>query len=248
MPPRTPRHLAEHPLPWRLMLVAFGLTFAVVAALAASAALVPEQPVVPSAVTGIPAEEAGPSFATDPPAVAPSTAGAGQSSTTTTTTPQEPPPGVAPVLLAAQPPATPAPRATPPTPGPSGTPAPPEPTAPSATEPEPAPVNTVEATTTTVEPTTTTLEPTTTTLEPTTTTVAETTTTSAAATTTTVLLVTTTQPTDGVALAPLLLLLYLLRAHLPRPGRHARPGRWHLPQLRSRRATRRPPSRARTRP
>ena len=241
MPPRTPRHLAEHPLPWRLMLVAFGLTFAVVAALAASAALVPEQPVVPSAVTGIPAEEAGPSFATDPPAVAPSTAGAGQSSTTTTTTPQEPPPGVAPVLLAAQPPAPPAPRATPPTPGPSGTPAPPEPTAPSATEPEPAPVSAVEPTTTTVEPTTTTLEPTTTT-------VAETTTTSAAATTTTVLLVTTTQPTDGVALAPLLLLLYLLRAHLPRPGRHARPGRWHLPQLRSRRATRRPPRRARTRP
>ena len=29
MPPRTPRHLAEHRLPWRLMLVAFGLTVSI---------------------------------------------------------------------------------------------------------------------------------------------------------------------------------------------------------------------------
>jgi hypothetical protein len=61
--------------------------------------------------------------------------------------------------------------------------------------------------------------------------------------------VTTTQPpTAGVLLAPLLGLLYLFRARLPAPGRHARPGRWRLPQVRSRRATRRPPRRARPRP
>jgi hypothetical protein len=75
------------------------------------------------------------------------------------------------------------------------------------------------------------------------------TTTTEAATTTTVLLVTTTQsPTSGMLLAPLLGLLYLLRAHLPAPGRHARRGPYRLPQVRSRRATRRPPRRARTRP
>src|SRR4029453_4115514 len=55
MPSRSPRHLAEHRLPWRLMLVAFGLTFAVFAALVASAALVPSQPPVPSAVQDLPA-------------------------------------------------------------------------------------------------------------------------------------------------------------------------------------------------
>jgi hypothetical protein len=60
--------------------------------------------------------------------------------------------------------------------------------------------------------------------------------------------VTTTQPTNGFLLAPVLGLLYLLRAHLPTPGRHARPGPSRLPQVRSRRATRRPPRRARTRP
>ena len=44
-------------------------------------------------------------------------------------------------------------------------------------------------------------------------------------------------------------LLYLLRGLLPRQaGRHARPGRYRLPQVRSRRTTRRPPARARTRP
>ncbi|HEV2825497.1 MAG TPA: hypothetical protein VG035_09880, partial [Actinomycetota bacterium] len=75
------------------------------------------------------------------------------------------------------------------------------------------------------------------------------TTTLEAATTTTLLLVTTTQsPTDGALLAPLLGLLYLLRAHLPAPGRHARPGPYRLPQVRSRRTTRRAPRRARTRP
>jgi hypothetical protein len=51
----------------------------------------------------------------------------------------------------------------------------------------------------------------------------------------------------GALLAPLVGVLYLLRCLLPRPGRHARPGRYRLPQVRSRRTTRRPPARARTR-
>ncbi len=67
MPPRTPRHLAEHRLPWRLMLVAFGLTFAVLAALVASAALVPKAPLAPSAVQQLPAETTSPPLPADPP-------------------------------------------------------------------------------------------------------------------------------------------------------------------------------------
>ena len=55
MPTRTPRHLAEHRLPWRLMLVAFGLTFAVLAAMVASAALVPTEPLAPTAAEPVPA-------------------------------------------------------------------------------------------------------------------------------------------------------------------------------------------------
>ena len=253
MPPRTPRHLAEHRLPWRLMLVAFGLTFAVLAALVASAALVPKAPLAPSAVQQLPAETTGPSPA-DPPSVVSSSAGPGSSSTSTV--PQEPSPGESPIALAAQAPTTEAaPRATipatiPRTTGPPAPPAPPAPSlAPTTTEPPPAPVSSV-APTTTVEPTTTTAAPTTTTLEATTTTTAALApTTTAGAASTTQLPVTTTQPpTAGVLLAPLLGLLYLFRARLPAPGRHARPGRWRLPQVRSRRATRRPPRRARPRP
>jgi hypothetical protein len=256
MPPRNPRHLAEHRLPWRLMLVAFGLTFAVLAALVASAALVPKAPLAPSAVEQLPAETTSPPYPTDPSSVAPSSASPGASSTSTTV-PQEPPAGVSPVALAAQAPTTAAaPRATTPatTPRPSGPPATPPPpaptTVPTTTELPPAPVISV-APTTTVEPTTTTAGPTTTTVEATTTTTAALapTTTAEAATTTTQLLVTTTQPpAAGVLLAPILGLLYLLRAQLPAPGRHARPGGYRLPQVRSRRATRRPPRRARTRP
>jgi outer membrane biosynthesis protein TonB len=253
MPLRNPRHLAEHRLPWRLMLVAFGLTFAVLAALVASAALVPKAPLAPSAVQQLPAETTSLPLPADPPSVAPSSAGPGSSSTSTTV-PQEPPAGVSPVALAAQAPTT-APRATTPatTPRPSGPPATPPPpaptTAPTTTELPPAPVISV-APTTTVEPTTTTAAPTTNTVEATTTTAALAPTTTAGETTTTAqLLVTTTQPpAAGVLLAPILGLLYLLRAHLPAPGRHARPGRYRLPQVRSRRATWRPPRRARPRP
>src|ERR671913_1999585 len=79
MPSRNPRHLAEHRLPWRLMLVAFGLTLAVLAALVASAALVPEEPLVPSAVPPLPAETTSPTLPGDPPSAAPSRAGTGAS-------------------------------------------------------------------------------------------------------------------------------------------------------------------------
>jgi hypothetical protein len=255
MSPRTPRHLAEHRLPWRLLLVAFGLTFAVLAALVASAALVPKAPPAPSAVQQLPAETTSPPYPTDPPSVSPSSAGPGSSSSTSTSVPQQPPPGVSSVAQAAQTPPSAAPRATTPattpgTTGPPATPAPPPPSlAPTTTELPPALVSSV-APTATVEPTTTTAEPTTTTVEATTVTAGLALTSTAGATTTTAqLLVTTTQPpTAGVLLAPLLGLLYLLRAHLPAPGRHARPGGYRLPQVRSRRATRRPPRRARTRP
>ena len=71
MPNRNPRHLAEHRLPLRLMLVAFGLTFAVLAAMVASAALVPPQPPVPSAIQPLPPQTT--ASATGPPlSVAPS--------------------------------------------------------------------------------------------------------------------------------------------------------------------------------
>src|SRR5215207_9828302 len=43
MPNPSPRHLARPRRPWRLLLVAFGLTLAVLAALVASATLVPPQ-------------------------------------------------------------------------------------------------------------------------------------------------------------------------------------------------------------
>jgi hypothetical protein len=246
MPQRDPRHLAEHRLPWRLMLVAFGLTFAVLAALVASAAFVPEGPLVPSPVSAIPGDTMAP-VPTDPaPSVAPSSAGGRESSTTTTT--PAPPPGAAPVVAALGP-ATTAPEATPrPTRPPATDPPAAAPSSSSTTEPEPqpAPVSTFEATTTTVGPTTTTVEPTTTTatLDPTTTT--------GGATTTTLPLVVLPpggEQAAGALLAPLFGLLYLLRGLLPGPaGRHARPGRYRLPQVRSRRATRRPPARARTRP
>ena len=247
MPQRDPRHLAEHRLPLRLMLVAFGLTFAVLAALVASAALVPEEPLVPSAVSAIPGDTTTAPVPTDPaPSVAPSSAGGRESSTTTAS---EPPPGAAPVVAALGP-ATTAPEATtrptrPPVTDPPA--AAPGSSATTEPEPQPAPASTFEATTTTVGPTTTTVEPTTTTatLDPTTTTEGATTTTLPL-----VVLPTGGEQAAGALLAPLFGLLYLLRGLLPRPpaGRHARPGRYRLPQVRSRRATRRPPARARTRP
>src|SRR5215217_4649975 len=101
MPTRNPRHLAERHLPLRLMLVAFGLTFAVLAAMVASAALVPSVPPTPTVAAPLPT-----ATTIDPsPWVAPSGAG---SSTTAGTGPEEPP-GSAPIALAAPEPATAAP-------------------------------------------------------------------------------------------------------------------------------------------
>src|SRR5215217_3402393 len=95
MPTRNPRHLAERHLPLRLMLVAFGLTFAVLAAMVASAALVPSVPPTPTVAAPLPT-----ATTIDPsPWVAPSGAGSG---------PEEPP-GSAPIALAAPEPATAAP-------------------------------------------------------------------------------------------------------------------------------------------
>jgi hypothetical protein len=193
MPTRNPRHLAEHRLPWRLMLVAFGLTFAVLAAMVASAALVPEEPAFPSAVAPLPTDTTSSFIPADPPpSVAPSSASTEPSSSTTE--PEGPPPGVAPpIWLAAQAPTTAAAPDRPRPTGPGATPGPPEPVAPTTTEPPPAPVSTIEPTTTTVEPTTTTAGPTTTTTapapEPTTTTSLAPTTTAFEETTTTVQLV-----------------------------------------------------------
>ena len=53
MPPQRPRHLARPRRPWRLLLVAFGLTFAVLAALVASATLLPPQAPAPQRAPGV---------------------------------------------------------------------------------------------------------------------------------------------------------------------------------------------------
>ena len=259
MQPPSPRHLAEYRLPWRLLLVASGLTFAVLAALAASAAFVPEEPLVPSAGAPIPTdttfglEPSGP-----PSSQPPSSTGEEPSSTSAK------PPAAGRVPLVARSSAT-ALQATPGTPRPAPADAP-QPLAAPATDEQPPPTppsetpfSTLEATTTTTLEPTPTLESTTTTLDPaaTTTTTAAVLTTAAEAEATTTTTTTTTavalavpgEQAAGVLLAPLLALLYLSRGLLARPaGRHARPGRYRLVQARSRRARRRPPARARTRP
>ena len=158
---RAPRHLARHRLPWRLVLVAFGLTFAMLAAVVASAALAPKTPPALTAVGALPSEIADAPATTGP---ASSSTRAEASSATARAVPVEQPPGVAPVSPATWTTTAPAP------PAPPSSTAPPRSIAPTTTEPQPAPVSTVAPTTTTVAPTTT-LEPTTTTSpEPTTTT------------------------------------------------------------------------------
>jgi hypothetical protein len=71
MPKRSPRHLQPPRQPWRLTLFAFGLTASVLAALVASAALVPHDPAPPTP--------------TQPPGGAPSTVPAESAPTTITT-------------------------------------------------------------------------------------------------------------------------------------------------------------------
>src|SRR5215217_8198881 len=53
MPPQRPRHLARPRWPWRLLLIAFELTFAVLAALVASATLLPPQAPAPQRAPGV---------------------------------------------------------------------------------------------------------------------------------------------------------------------------------------------------
>ena len=153
------------------MLVAFGLTFAVAAAMVASTAFVPEEPARSSGVPPIPPPTTVVHLPTGP---APSSASTGSSAFTIEPGPQ-PAPGIAPTAPGAQGPATAArpakPRPTKPTrptrpPHPS-TPDPSKPVAPTTTtEPPPAPVSTIEPTTTTTGLATTALEATTTTERP----------------------------------------------------------------------------------
>src|SRR5215218_2609537 len=78
-----PRHLARARRPWRLLLVAFGFTTAVLAALVASATLLP-QPEPPRRAPGV----ALPTVTTEPARTSTSTSFT--TTTTTTTTTQEP--------------------------------------------------------------------------------------------------------------------------------------------------------------
>src|SRR5215213_4067007 len=220
MPTPHPRHLARARRPWRLLLVAFGFTTAVLAALVASATLLP-QPEPPRRAPGV----ALPTVTTEP--ARPST------STSFTATTQEPatapsPPTSSPETTpsAASRPITPAGRRTT-----SDAPLPSDTTQPPVTTPSTAPEPTMTAPTTTavstssVESTTTLL--TTTSAEPTTTgpttTSIEPTTTWSATTTTSPVGLGGSQPAGVSAatvggLLPLLGLLYLLRGLLPRPG------------------------------
>jgi hypothetical protein len=213
MAKRPPRHLQPPRQPWRLTLFAFGLTASVLAALVASAALVPHDP--PSPTPGRPPGGALSTFPVEPAPTAVST---------TTTRPRRPSTSRA---LSTTNPAT-APRAA------SGPTAPTRPattvasatvgrttttralTTFAATTTQPtvtAPTTTVEPTTTL--PTTTSVEPTTTTTEPPTTTTGQ-----------SVLggdQAASVSAATAAVLLPILGLLYLLRGLVPQPGgRHAR--------------------------
>src|SRR5215213_9106523 len=229
MPTPHPRHLARARRPWRLLLVAFGFTTAVLAALVASATLLP-QPEPPRRAPGV----ALPTVTTEP--ARPST------STSFTTTPQEPatapsPPTSSPETTpsaASRPITTAGRRTTSDAPLPSDTTQPPVTTPSTAPEPTMTAPTTTAVSTSSVESTTTLLtttsaEPTTT--GPTTTSTDPTTTTTSIEPTTTRSATTTTAPVGlggsqpaGVSAAtvggllPLLGLLYLLRGLLPRPG------------------------------
>jgi hypothetical protein len=228
MPTPRPRHLARARRPWRLLLVAFGFTAAVLAALVASATLLP-QPEPPRRAPGV----ALPTVTTGP---------ARTSASFTTTTIQEPatapsPPTSSPDTTpsaASRPITTAGRRATADAPLPSDTTQPPVTTPRTAPEPTMTAPTTTAVSTSSVESTTTLLtttsaEPTTT--GPTTTSTDPTTTTTGIEPTTTSTDPTTTSPVGlggsqpaGVSAAtvggllPLLGLLYLLCGLLPRPG------------------------------
>ena len=228
MPKRPPRHLEPLRLPWRLMLVAFGLTASVLAALVASAALVPPDP-APSTLGRPPGGGALSTFPAEPTPTSASTTTRRPPEPRTSRTPSTSTPDTA--RVAASGPATTARPATTGVParvGRTTTTGPPSRSGATTTEP------TVTAPTTTMEPSTTaptsTLQPTTTLLpttsaEPTTT---QPTTTQPATTTTGPPILRGDQPAPGSgatvgALLPVLGLLYLLRGLLPQPGgTHAR--------------------------
>src|SRR5829696_2313342 len=224
MPTPRPRHLARARRPWRLLLVAFGFTTAVLAALVASATLLP-QPEPPRRAPGV----ALPTVTTEP----------ARPSTSFTTT-QEP--ATAPSPPTSSPDTTPSATSRPITTAgrrtTSDAPLPSDTTQPPVTTPSTAPEPTMTAPTTTavstssVESTTTLLTttsadptttgPTTTSTGPTTTST-EPTTTGLATTTTSPVVLGGTQPAGVSAatvgeLLPLLGLLYLLRGLLPQPG------------------------------
>ena len=235
MSPPSPRHLARPRRPWRLLLVAFGFTTAVLAALVASATLLPPQAPAPNRAPGV----ALPTITAEPAPTSLTT------STTTEPTTAPSPPASSPDTkpsAASRPITTGGRHATPDASRWSNTTAPSMHSTPGATTQPPVttpstptePTTTAASTTTaafstTTEPTTTLL--TTTTAEPTTTgpttTSTEPTTTGLATTTTLPVILGGSQPAGVSAvtvggLLPLLGLLYLLRRFLPRPaGTHA---------------------------
>src|SRR5215216_2953916 len=239
MPTPRPRHLARARRPWRLLLVAFGLSTAVLAALVASATLLP-QPEPPRRAPGV-------ALPTTTAELAPTSTSLTTGTTTEPTTAPSPPTGSPDTnpSAASRPITTGGRDATADAPGWSDTTATSTHATPGATSqlPVTTPSTTTEPTTTaastttaalstTTEPTTTLL--TTTTAEPTatgptttstgpTTTSTEPTTTGLATTTTSPVILGGTQPAGVSAatvggLLPLLGLLYLLRGHLPRLG------------------------------
>ena len=237
MPTPPPRHLARPQWPWRLLLVAFGLSTAVLAALVASATLLP-QPEPPRRAPGV-------ALPTTTAELAPTSTSLTTGTTTEPTTAPSPPTGSPDTnpSAASRPITTGGRDATADAPGWSDTTATSTHATPGATSqlPVTTPSTTTEPTTTAVSTTTaalsTTTEPTTTlltttTAEPTTTgpttTTTEPTTTQSATTTTAPVILGGSQPAGVSAmtvggLLPLLGLLYLLRGLLPRPaGTHAK--------------------------
>jgi hypothetical protein len=229
MPTPSPRHLARARRPWRLLLVAFGFATAVLAALVASATLLP-QPEPPRRAPGV----ALPTITTEP---APTSLTTRTTEPTTTPSPPtsipdtKPSATSRPITTGGRDPTADAPgwsdttaTSTHATPG--ATSQLPVTTPSTATEPTTtAASTTTTASSTTTEPTTTLLTTTTvkpTTTGPTTTTTGPTTTQSVTTTTAPVILG-GSQPAGVSAmtvggLLPLLGLLYLLRGLLPRPG------------------------------
>jgi hypothetical protein len=244
MPTPPPRHLARPGRPWRLLLFVFGLTTAVLAALVASATLLP-QPEPPQRVPGV----ALPTLTTKPTPTSTSTTITANREPTTAPPPSTTPdPGRRAVSgpttttgpVTAQAPAT--VGGTTPTTAPSVLAATTQPTmtAPSTTAGPTTTAPTTTAASTTTLVTTTSIAPTTgptTTTAPTTTGLA-TTTTGLATTTTGPVILNVSQPASVSAatvgaLLPILALLYLLRGLVPHAGgTHARRHRANRPRRR----------------